>query len=106
MSKYAAGRRAFGFCDKTGFRYPLKDLVEEYVQGEPTGFLVGRDVADEDHPQNFVGLYGDYVDPQALRDPRPDPDLVASRSLFSWNPAGVGALEARSGYGQVSVEVS
>ena len=47
---YAAGKYAFGFCDKTGFRYPLKDLVPEFKNGVKTGFLVGRDVVDPDQP--------------------------------------------------------
>jgi hypothetical protein len=52
---YAAGKYAFGFCDKTGFRYPLRDLVPEFKNGVKTGFLVGRDVVDPDQPQNFLG---------------------------------------------------
>lgn len=71
MSKYAKARRAFGFCDKTGFRYPLKDLVDEIKDGVRTGFKVGKDVVDPDHPQNFLGRVK-INDPQALRDPRPD----------------------------------
>ena len=41
MVKYANGKYAFGFCDRTGFRYDLKDLRREFVGGNPTGFLVG-----------------------------------------------------------------
>ena len=50
---YARGKYAFGYCDKTGFRYPLADLVPEFNNGVKTGFLVGRDVVDPDQPQNF-----------------------------------------------------
>jgi len=50
----ASNRYAFGFCDRTGFRYPLNDLVDEYKNGVKTGLRVGRDVADDDHPQNFL----------------------------------------------------
>ena len=68
---YARGKYAFGFCDRTGFRYPLDQLVYEYKNGTKTGLRVGRDVADQDHPQNFLGRVKVF-DPQALRDPRPD----------------------------------
>ena len=69
---FAKGKYAFGFCDKTGFRYPLKDLVDEYRNGTKTGFRVGRDVVDPDQPQNFLGRLKIF-DPQSLRNPRPDP---------------------------------
>jgi hypothetical protein len=49
---YAKGSKAFGFCDRTGFRYPLSDLVYEYQNGQRTGFRVGRDVRDPDQPQS------------------------------------------------------
>ena len=35
------------------------------------GLRVGRDVADGDHPQNFVGRVKSD-DPQSIRDARPD----------------------------------
>jgi len=71
MPAYAKGNRAFGFCDKTGFRYPIDELVYEYENGVKTGFRVGKDVADPDQPQNFLGRVKIF-DPQALFDPRPD----------------------------------
>ena len=58
MSAFTRGKYAFGFCDKTGFRYPLKDLVPEIVNQRPTGFLVGRDVVDRDQPQLQLGQIG------------------------------------------------
>tara|TARA_Y100001938_G_scaffold145202_1_gene221376 strand:- start:98 stop:418 length:321 start_codon:yes stop_codon:yes gene_type:complete len=67
----ATGKHAFGICDRTGFRYPIKDLVHEFNNGKRTGLRVGRDVADQDHPQNFVGRIKSD-DPQSLRDARPD----------------------------------
>ena len=84
---YSSGKYAFGYCDKTGFRYPLKDLVWEYKDGKRTGMRVGKDVVDPDHPQNFLGRVR-VVDPQSLRDPRPDTSLEASRGLFGWRPVG------------------
>ncbi|HEY7822756.1 MAG TPA: hypothetical protein VIG24_07990 [Acidimicrobiia bacterium] len=85
---YAAGKYAFGFCDKTGFRYPLKDLVWEYKDGHRTGMRVGKDVVDPDHPQNFLGRVR-VVAPQSLRDPRPDTALDASRTLVNQVNIGV-----------------
>tara|TARA_R100001510_G_scaffold44833_1_gene41375 strand:- start:302 stop:616 length:315 start_codon:yes stop_codon:yes gene_type:complete len=82
---YARGKYAFGFCDKTGFRYPLSDLVPEFKNGTKTGFLVGRDVVDPDQPQNFLGRLKIF-DPQSIRNPRPDTSEAESRRLFGFNP--------------------
>jgi hypothetical protein len=90
-SAYAPGKYAFGFCDRTGFRYPLKDLVYEVQNGVRTGLRVGKDVVDPDQPQNFLGRVRVF-DPQSLRDPRPDKGLVASRGFFGWNPVGDGGV--------------
>lgn len=107
MSNHASGKHAFGFCERTGFRYPLKDLVEERVAGKRTGRKVGRDMADEDHPQNWMGRKRVHTaDPQSLRNARPDPALRASRALWSWNPVGVVSMEMRGAVGSVEVEVS
>lgn len=81
---YARGKKAFGFCDRTGFRYPLKDLVYEVENGVPNGLRVGRDVFDKDHPQNHLDQV-DPADPQSLEDPRPDTFIDG---LFGWNPVG------------------
>ena len=86
----ANNKYSFGFCDRTGFRYPLNELVDEYKNGVKTGLRVGRDVADDDHPQNFLGRIRIF-DPQSLANARPDTALEASRQLFGfgpvWNPA-------------------
>ena len=99
---YAKAKHAFGFCDKTGFRYPLKDLVPEYNNGVKTGFLVGRDVVDPDQPQNFLGRLK-INDPQSLRNPRPDRSLLESRSLFGFDPVGNDAVFMTAFVGKVSV---
>lgn len=84
MSSYAKGKHAFGFCDRTGFRYPLKDLVYEIENGVPNGLRVGKDVVDRDHPQNHLDK-ANTNDPQALEDPRPDTFVDG---LFGWRPVG------------------
>ena len=99
---YAKAKYAFGFCDKTGFKYPLKDLVPEYNNGVKTGFLVGRDVVDPDQPQNFLGRLK-INDPQSLRNPRPDTSLIESRALYGFDPVGNDAVFMTASVGRVSV---
>ena len=113
MRSYAKGSKAFGYCDRTGFRYDLKDLVRQIEDQQWNGLLVGRDVADKDHPQLRLGDV-DANDPQALRNPRPDKEIVESRGLFAWNPVGGGVtsfgsrtvgLDIVAGVGSVTVEI-
>jgi hypothetical protein len=102
---YAKAKYAFGFCDKTGFRYPLKDLVPEYNNGVKTGFLVGRDVADPDQPQNFLGRLK-INDPQSLRDPRPDRALLESRALYGFDPVGSQGTIMTASVGRVTITIT
>ena len=102
---YAAGKYAFGFCDKTGFRYPIKDLVPEFKNGVKTGFLVGRDVVDPDQPQNFLGRLKIF-DPQSLQNPRPDTSQQESRGLFGFNPVWNDAQFMVAEVGKVNVSIS
>ena len=90
MAKFAKGKYAFGFCDRTGFRYKSKDLVPQIKAGRMTGLMVGKDMLDEDQPQNFLGRLGAYADPQALRDARPYIAQDTSRQLFAFDPVGNG----------------
>lgn len=95
MSIYARGKHAFGFCDVTGFRYALRDLVPLIRDGRNTGFRVGFDVLDKDNPQYELGRMN-MSDPQALRNPRPDTSLQQSRILGSFDPVGGGITELGS----------
>ena len=114
MSSYASGKHAFGFCDRTGFRYKLRDLVPQIEAGRPNGMLVGKDVVDVDNPQWKLGLIN-MSDPQALRDPRLDGGYHQSRELYAWNPVGgrntamgsrtVG-LDCSGHVGRVEVEIT
>ena len=99
----AKGTYAYGFCDRTGFRYPLSELVYEYKNGKRTRFRVGRDVADPDHPQNFIGQVR-TDDAQSLMDPRPD--LLTDRGLFGWRPVGNPQTFLSAHVGDVSITVS
>jgi hypothetical protein len=77
---FAVGKKAFGFCERCSFRFPLAKLKPETIAGNPVNNRVCPDCWDEDHPQNWQGKYPIY-DPQALRNPRPDPALDASRQI-------------------------
>jgi len=114
MSNYANGKHAFGFCDRTGFRYRKKDLVPQIENQRPNGLLVGRDVLDKDQPQLQLGRLN-MNDPQAIRNPRPDVSLTESRALAAWNPVGGGSelygtetlgLDIKGEVGQVTVSTS
>jgi hypothetical protein len=65
MARYAAGTRAWGISDRSGFRYRLREMKKEW-----NGLLVGPDEYEPKHPQLEAPNVG--ADPQALRDPRPD----------------------------------
>ena len=109
MARFANGKYAFGFCDRTGFRYKLKDLVPQVKAGRMTGLMVGRNMLDEDQPQNFLGRLGDYADPEAIKDPRPDTSQDNSRKLYAFDPVGngngggAGDILARGQVGRVTV---
>ncbi len=64
---YALGKKAWGISDRSGRRYRLREMRREW-----TGALVGPDEYEPKHPQ----LYPPKVspDPQALKNPRPDPE--------------------------------
>ena len=97
---YAAGKRALGSCDRCGFDYLLKKLRPQVVDLVETGLLVCPECLDKDQPQLQLGRWP-VNDPQALRDPRPDAGLTASRygdsirydfdtnaSALLWNSTG------------------
>jgi hypothetical protein len=77
---FAAGKKAFGFCDRCGQRAKLALLKTEFVRGKPLNNRVCPSCWDPDHPQNWQGTQ-DMSDPQALRNPRPDTALQASRNI-------------------------
>jgi len=79
-SAFAQGKKAFGYCDRCGQRQPLAKLKAETIAGRRLSNRVCPSCFDPDHPQNWQGRYPVY-DPQALRDPRPDPALEASREI-------------------------
>ena len=66
MSKFAVGKDAYGISDRSGFRYRLRNMRQEW-----NGMLVGKDEWEPKHPQLEVVRHS--PDPEALRNPRPDP---------------------------------
>ena len=86
----ARGKYAYGICDKTGFRYKLNELVHEMKNGVKTGLRVGRDVADQDHPQNFLGRLR-INDPQSVRGARPDRSEPTAIAMLGNNPFKTGS---------------
>lgn len=77
---FASGKYAIGLCDICGFQYKLNSLKPLSVKGRNTGLLVCKTCWNESHPQLRQGEQP-VRDPQALRSPRPDPALDASREL-------------------------
>ncbi len=65
MGKFAVGKDAYGISDRSGFRYRLRDMRQEW-----NGLLVGKDEWEAKHPQLEVLRH--LPDPEALRNPRPD----------------------------------
>jgi hypothetical protein len=77
-------------------------LVAEVQNGVRTGLLVGKDVLDGDHPQNFVGRLR-VSDPQSLRDPRPDNSVD---SAFGHNPVGGLFTDLTAKAGEVTIKIT
>ena len=67
MGRYASGRYAYGYSDRSGFRYRLSEMRTEW-----NGSKVGPDEYESKHPQLEPST--NVIDPQALRNPRPNLD--------------------------------
>tara|TARA_R110000787_G_scaffold2098_1_gene8624 strand:+ start:136 stop:438 length:303 start_codon:yes stop_codon:yes gene_type:complete len=65
MGKFAAGKEAWAISDRSGFRYPYRSMKKEW-----NGLLVGPDEYEPKQPQ--LGPFRKVVDPEALRNARPD----------------------------------
>jgi len=87
-SQFASGKKSIAFCDRCGRKVAYKELKPQVVNQVVTGIRVCPSCLDKDQPQWRVGRLR-ITDPQALRDARPDPNLVASRGIqWGWNPVG------------------
>lgn len=88
MAEYANSKRAWGLCDRCGFRYRLGQLKELAQANRNTGLLVCPTCWDPSHPQLELGKYP-VDDPQALRNPRPDNAGYAQSRALYWPVSGV-----------------
>ena len=103
---WAAGKHAFGFCDRCGFRYSLSALKAEFEDKKPNGLYVCGTCLDQDHPQLQLGRFRIF-DPQSLNNPRPDLSQIESTSFFGWNPVGDDiSLELNVSVGNVTITTS
>ena len=86
---FASGKQSIAFCDRCGRKVPYKELKAQVVNQIVTDIRVCTPCLDKDQPQWRVGRLR-ITDPQALREARPDPNLVASRDIqWGWNPVGM-----------------
>ena len=88
-SRFTSAKHTIADCDRCGFQYKLKELKNLYIRTKDTNIKVCKSCWEPDHPQNMQGMYP-VEDPQAVRDPRPDTNLVASRNYqYGWDPVGL-----------------
>ena len=76
---FAAGKKAWGICDISGFRYRLRDMKMTW-----DGLLVGPDQWSPKQPQLNPPHFA--ADPQALRNPRPARTEPVAEALLTNNP--------------------
>ena len=79
MGKYASGKYAYAISDRSGLKFPYDEMVREW-----NGSLVHTSEFEPKQPQLEPKPVGS--DPQALYNPRPQPDSVASLILLNSNP--------------------
>ena len=82
---YARGHKAFGFCDRCGFRCKLDRMRKLVVKGQLIDIKVCEECYELDQPQLHVGEQPMW-DPQALQFARPDNTIPGTRGLCGWNP--------------------
>ena len=104
---FANGKYAWGLCDVCSQRFLLSELSPIIIMARPTNLLACSECNDQDHPQLFLGMVaGNDPDPIALRNPRPDTALDASRAMWGWNPVGNPAVFTTAQVGTVTVETN
>ena len=80
MARYATGKKAWGFSDRSGFRYRLREMKTEW-----NGLKVGPDEYEIKHPQLKPSQPG--PDPTALYQPRVTSRTeVTVENLLGLNP--------------------
>lgn len=79
MGKFASGKNSYAVSDRSGQRYPYRQMRKEW-----NGALVGKDEYERKHPQ--LGPFRVVSDPQALQDARPDRTEPAVERILTKNP--------------------
>ena len=80
MVRFATGKKAWGYSDRSGFRYRLREMKTEW-----NGLKVGPDEYEAKHPQLEPNHPG--PDPTALYQPRVDGrSEVTVENLLGLNP--------------------
>lgn len=96
--RYASGKHAWGECDICGVAYKLHELKRLTINLAKTNLLACPDCWVPDQPQYRVGRKP-VIDPQALRDPRPDTGQADSRNFqWGWAPVGLANPFGLSGF--------
>jgi len=123
-SQFSSGKHAIAECDRCGFRYKLKELKSLVIKTKNVNILVCPTCWEPDQPQLQLGMWP-VVDPQAVRNPRPDTSYYVSgvggdggsRIIqWGWNPVGGASgsdagltpnnLVAQGGVGVVTVVIT
>jgi len=86
---FASGKRALAICDVCGQTFYLKELKNLTVKLKITATKACPACWTPDQPQWQTGILRG-VDPQALRDPRPDQSLHLVRAILVVINNGVG----------------
>jgi len=95
MGKFAGGKESWAISDRSGFRYPYRVMKKEW-----NGLLVGPDEYEPKQPQ--LGPFRKVVDPEALRNARPD--RVEPLDIYVGVPLVVAPnLRPVQGFGQVGM---
>lgn len=91
-NRFASYKRAFGFCDRCGYRCKMSEMSYVYILGKQQNIKVCKECKDYRNGDNeayWWGIIGGQKasnDPQALRNPRPDNNRNASCTDYAFNP--------------------
>jgi hypothetical protein len=99
-NRFANGAKAWGVCDRCGFRFDLKKLKNEVVKTKQTQIRSCPECWSPDHPQLQLGMYP-VSDPQAIRDPRPDTNTWYSSGVTATGSFGGGSRVIEWGWAPV-----
>lgn len=98
MPQFASGRYALGICDRCGFECDYTELRPQTLSGQlgngqRSQIYVCRSCRDVPQPKQRKVPQ----DAMALRHPRPDGSLEASRRILHWKPTDSCLLLLRLG---------